>query len=350
VPAAAESGALEFRNLGQPALFSALTLIAEGQVNTFDTPFDRLETSLFTVTDTGTVGPAAMRFTGDGEGGFSALLFGGERLLLTRQALLGGRSWTARIEATSYTGLSCGFLASSGDVLLAVPCAAVFRLDASGIPQVPGAFFVEAERELASVEVSAVALASDLAPDDDGDGIADVLDDCPGVNDPSQNGCTGDAGAGMAPAQDAGVVPDQPRPDAGSGGELTDAGAPLEAGSTPPARFDAGPVGAGGGVSDIPPATGGSSGPSPEPTGSNRVEPSGPAPSSTPSPVQSPSPDAGVEGRTAGKDGGCGCRVGEPVGAPRFGWLWLALFTTLLFRRARVSHGRRGKRLARSCG
>jgi hypothetical protein len=51
-----------------------------------------------------------MRFTGDGRGGYAALLSAGERMLLTRQALLAGRTYTVSFTGTRDGPLSCALM------------------------------------------------------------------------------------------------------------------------------------------------------------------------------------------------------------------------------------------------
>lgn len=332
---------LVLRNDGEPIHFAAPTVIAEGQANTFDTPHDRLEASLYTMTPTGDVGPAPMRFTGDGDDGFSALLFSGERLLLDRQALLGGRLWTVRLEASEYAGLSCGFVSTAGEPLLFVPCAPVFTLDASAVAEVPGAFAVEVTSSLSRVEVGAVALASDATADEDGDDVADVLDDCPGRFNPEQAGCALDEPGDGDGGTDAGAQ----SVDAGAhdaGVEAREAGvfAPASDAAATDAD-DAGPVSGGGGSGSGPALAGGASGSSdgaagasviPEPAGGGTTEPR-------------PGPDAGVH--SARGPEGCACRVTR---APDVAGIVFALFllTTSLLRRGRARRDRSAKRRARA--
>jgi hypothetical protein len=270
---AATSGEVELllSNALGAASFVGLTLLEEGQTNTFDVVFDRLETSLYALHEGDLIGPAPMRFVGDGSVGFSALLEPAERMLLTRQALSPNRLWTARVETATYAGLSCGFSDADGAVLLAVPCAAVFQLDARALNTTPSAFFIELGAASAGITIDAVALASDAAADSDGDAIPDVLDSCVDVANPTQGPCS-DAGSGA---------------NGGAGGESSSGGAGAVDAGAGGARPDAG--GANG-------ASGGAAG-SAENTESEGTAPLTPA-------------DAGSEASANGGSGGSGGNLG----------------------------------------
>jgi hypothetical protein len=313
------TASLFVENVGDSKRFSGFTLIAEGQANTFDTPFDRREVSLFALSEDAVIGPAPMRFTGDGEDGFSALLNGRERLVLTRQALLPARRWTVRLEASGYDGLSCGFVDSDGLALPGKPCTSLFELLSA--ERTPLGFYVENAREGVSVEVRAIALASDAARDADTDGVADVLDACVGRLD-SDVGCE---------SPDAGIVPAAPVLDAG---RLPDAGMELP-GRTLDAGADTGSSGAGGAPQLVPSVTpepdvttppAADAGPGLVTTGGRPVVEPEPAPSLFPS-VATGTPDAGPStGPNGGAKEGCDCAVGHSSShASWAGLAWVAL-------------------------
>lgn len=334
VAEAASRVAIEIRNTGEPTRFVGVTLLEEGRPNTFDSPFDRLEASLFAITSEGPVGPAPMRFTGDGDGGFAALLFGAERLLLTRQALLAATDWTVRVEASDYAGLSCGFLSAHGEPLVRVECRESLGLDARALVEAPGAFFVEADDSVSSVEVLAVALASDQVPDTDGDGVRDVLDECPQQGGPQQGDCVLDGGAEAgAPLLDAGFPGPSPVDAAVEAPLGRDAAPPREAGAS---RRDAGVLANDGGPGIVPPA------PTGEPAASPSAGPGGVLDGGEPSVPPVPSaPDAGVIGGSdQDTDSGCGCRVAGSRAGHSFVWLALFSLTTWRLRRGCARRGR----------
>lgn len=201
--------ALGLRNGGSRLAFGGFTLIREGQVNSFDTLEDRLEAGLYALDQNGAalVGPAPMRFTGDGSAGFKALLMPGERVVLLRQALGAGQRWTARLGGASFDDLSCGLLSLSGELVAKQPCGAVVHLDDHKGAEPRLGFFVELPRASTrpSADLTYVALASDSARDPDEDGTPDVLDNCPGDWNAAQGDCSeeppvipveGDGGAG----------------------------------------------------------------------------------------------------------------------------------------------------------
>ncbi len=219
--AAPSAGAanLTLTSSGQLRAFGGIVLIREGQVNSFDTLEDRLEAALYPLDDGGNAlaGPLPMRFAGDGKAGFEALLMPGERLALLREALAPGHAWSVRLGSTSYEGLRCGLLDSSGAPLLVTPCAALLRLDdRSGVEARLG-FFVElaASSSRPSADLRWVALASDAARDGDSDGVPEVLDNCPGDWNASQGDCS-----------------EEPPNDNGSAGTTGESGAGGEAGAS----------------------------------------------------------------------------------------------------------------------
>jgi MYXO-CTERM domain-containing protein len=174
--------------------FGGFVLIREGQVNSFDTLEDRLEAALYALGSDRTplAGPLPMRFTGDGTAGFEAELFPGERLALLRQAMAPGHAWTARVGSSSYSDLSCGLLDRAGAPFSTAPCADVLHLDDRSGSEARLGFYVELapSSSRSSAEIRYVALASDAARDTDGDGVPEVLDNCPGDWNASQGACS----------------------------------------------------------------------------------------------------------------------------------------------------------------
>jgi hypothetical protein len=229
------------RNQGQRRALGGFVLIREGQVNSFDTPEDRLEAALYALAGEHVVqGPEPMRFVGDGKAGFAALLSPGERMALLRQALAAGQHWTVRLAASSYDDLWCGLLDMHGEPTLRVPCGPLLHLDDSAGRDGRLGFYVErGQAATASTLIRYVALASAAARDADGDGTPEVLDNCPGDWNADQEDCTEEptelpdasAEGGTSEADlDAGAAAEAGEP---AGDETAEAGDPaLEAGVT----------------------------------------------------------------------------------------------------------------------
>jgi hypothetical protein len=230
--------ALGLRNGGSRLAFGGFTLIREGQVNSFDTLEDRLEAGLYALDQNGAVlvGPAPMRFTGDGSAGFKALLMPGERFVLLRQALGAGHRWTARLGGASFDELSCGLLSLGGELVAQQPCRSVVHLDDHAGAEPRLGFFIELGRGRSrkSADITYVALASDSARDPDEDGTPDVLDNCPGDWNAAQGDCSeeppvvpveGDGGAGGN--DNAGGAAE-----GGNGGEISGSGSSIGGGES----------------------------------------------------------------------------------------------------------------------
>ncbi|MFZ5893166.1 MAG: calcium-binding protein [Myxococcota bacterium] len=163
---------------------AAISLKREGAVNDFDTEHERLQVSLFDL-DSSPLLPWPARFVGDARAGFAARLLAHERLVFTREALVAGRRWTARFISSASATLSCGLLADDGSVAASQDCSAglVALDDRNGSAR--AAFFIE-NRGDSPVNLDDVALASDLSPDGDADGLPDVVDSCPRGSLPAQ--------------------------------------------------------------------------------------------------------------------------------------------------------------------
>lgn len=339
---------LAVANAGQLRALGGFVLIREGQVNSFDTLEDRLEAALYALDAEGAVrsGPLPMRFTGDGSAGFQALLLPGERLALLRQALVAGRRWTVRLGSPSYDGLTCGLLDESGAPLAATPCAELVRLDDREGTAARLGFYVELPNGGArsSAEVRYIALASDAARDDDGDGTPEVLDNCPNDWNAAQEACSEEPN----PAGEGGA--------AGEGGESGSAGAAFEggaAGESPESAGEGGAAGettsnpnagtAFGGGSGGPGGTGATGGTSGGGTGGGGVGGTSTIPAGGNSGSVGISgagatgggPEPGGESKRESKsDSGCGCRTaGEPRSSSS-AWLALLLGAALIRRRA----------------
>jgi hypothetical protein len=99
---------------------------------------------------------APSRFTGDGRGGFAATVRGGERLVLTRLALVAGRSWSLAFSTDVDARLVCGVVLSDGSERTAacnsVRGAASARLTPpAGL--LPLALFVDADPSAAALRI-----------------------------------------------------------------------------------------------------------------------------------------------------------------------------------------------------
>jgi hypothetical protein len=99
---------------------------------------------------------APSRFTGDGRGGFAASVRGGERLVLTRLALVAGRSWSLAFSTDVDARLVCGVVLSDGSERTAacnsVRGAASARLTPpAGL--LPLALFVDADPSAAALRI-----------------------------------------------------------------------------------------------------------------------------------------------------------------------------------------------------
>lgn len=306
---------------GTKLAVGGLTFLREGQVNSFDVPEDRLETVLYAVDAQSArlTGPVPMRFSGDGKAGFQVSLRPGERMALMRQALGAGRRWTVRLGASEYAGLKCGLLDLRAAPLSTKDCSALFALDDAIGTDPRLAFYVELPliSDKIGVDVTYVAIASDLARDPDEDGVPDVLDNCPGDWNAAQGDCSEEkppeppaTGAGGAAEGGAGGEPpiggaDDASSSAGNGGGTESASGTAGASDT---------AGAAGNESGAAPGTGGTS--------------------STPSDGSSESGTATSGSRnTAGQHSGCGCQIMTPQRDTPL--LLLALGVTAAFARKR---------------
>jgi hypothetical protein len=226
-------------NIGQRRALGGFVLIREGQVNSFDTPEDRLEAALYALSgENVVVGPAPMRFVGDGVAGFAALLRPSERMALSRQAMAAGQRWTLRLGAASYDDLTCGLLDLRGMPVQRVPCAPLLQVDDSAGTEGRLGLYVELAATSARTEtlVRYLALASGSARDADGDGTPEVLDNCPGDWNAAQADCNEEpAGPEEDASLDAGTAEaGAPPPAEDASVEAVDSGAQVN----PPAELD----------------------------------------------------------------------------------------------------------------
>jgi MYXO-CTERM domain-containing protein len=341
---------LALTSSGQLRAVGGIVLIREGQVNSFDTLEERLEAALYALDDDGSprAGPLPMRFVGDGSAGFQARLMRGERLALLRQALVPGRSWTARVGSSSYEDLTCGLLDRSGAPLAATACAELVRLDDRGGSEARFGFFIELRggSSRAAAEIRYVALASDAARDADQDGVPEVLDNCPNDWNEAQESCdeepppdggggaAGESGGGGEAAVaegGAGGEAGATGVEAGEGGAAGEAiGASGESGLTG-GTSGSGPSGGGAGATTA--GTGGSANGAGAAGGASSVAGSAGNESSAGTAASGASGSGDRPARQQRDDSGCGCRVaGErhrsqaPVG-------FLLLGAALLLRR-----------------
>jgi hypothetical protein len=162
-----------------PFEISAFTLREETRVVGFDDAGDRLAMLLHDPS----LGEAymPMRFVGDGQDGFEALLLPGERLVATRQALAAGRRWFVRFTRPSGEGpLRCGLLDADGGVAVEADCSTgAVVLDDRGGSAARLALFVDNAGSDTPSSLDDWLVVSDAAPDADNDGIPDVVDACP---------------------------------------------------------------------------------------------------------------------------------------------------------------------------
>jgi hypothetical protein len=249
-----------------------------------------------------------MRFTGDGKAGFEALLMPGERLALLRQALAPGHAWSVRLGSTSYDGLRCGLLDGSGTPLLAEPCAALLRLDDRAGTEARLGFYVElaASTSRASAEIRWVALASDAARDTDGDGVPEVLDNCPGDWNAAQGDCSEEPPP-IGPSGGAGAT--------GEGGAGGEAGAATDTGGT--AGSSAGRDSSEGGAAGEPETVTGGAGPLVSNGGATAGATSAAGASSTSGGANGSSGASGSSGMSGTLGGAAGTGSGGSSGSPQ---------------------------------
>jgi hypothetical protein len=364
---------LDLTTSGQLRALGGAVLIREGQVNSFDTLEDRLEAGLYALGGGGSTvaGPLPMRFTGDGDAGFEALLLPGERMALLRQALAPGRRWTVRLGSASYDDLTCGLLDTTGAKVATSACAPLMHFDDHAGSEARLGVFVELAGTTAreSAELRWVALASDAARDDDGDGVPEVLDNCPGAWNPSQASCSEErpASAGGAGGEggEGGVSAEGGAPsaggttgngghvavDGGEAGELggagesaNDTGGVLASGGTAGTAGTAGTGGIGAssgtGASGAGAASGGSAG---NAAGGAPAGASGSPNGGSRAGRDAPSGGAGADSTApegSSQSNGCACRAGARPAAPFSGWFALGLSFVALARRKRSRRAR----------
>jgi hypothetical protein len=183
---------LQFAIARAPISLGNIAVVAEGAANHFDTPADRMEVSLVPVALGGSPGVMPMRCVGDGKSGFAAQLEPGERMVLTRQALVLSNLF-ARFSASSSAGMSCGVVDEGGAVVHRVsPCdpTRLVQLSSEDMIGTPAGFFVEIDTNGTTSVIDDFTVVSGAAPDADGDGIPDAVDNCPAVSNPAQEDCT----------------------------------------------------------------------------------------------------------------------------------------------------------------
>ncbi len=105
-----------------------------------------------------------MRFAGDGLGGYAAVLLGGERMVMTRQALLNGVRWTGQFLARGDDHpLTCGFVDEYGSetTFACTPVNSQVSWEVSSpVEGHPVAFFVENPADASPMELDDMTLAS----------------------------------------------------------------------------------------------------------------------------------------------------------------------------------------------
>ena len=141
---------------------------------TFDTASQQMWTGVLTASSTGPTFDVAP-FTSDGQEGLAAVLHGGERLVMTRRALLPASSWLIDLRVDpGLAGVTCGMILTDGSEV-STWCAATAGsahglLSISSAAQ-PLAFFVDAPTTVVQTRVDDVVLCAD--PVNPGMGICD---------------------------------------------------------------------------------------------------------------------------------------------------------------------------------
>lgn len=156
------AGPLEIVSLLGDFGVNSIVVVAEDAVNDFDTMVKRAGVGLEPIGGGSEVIP--MRFAGDGLGGYAAVLLGGERMVMTRQALLNGVRWRGQFLARGDDHpLTCGFVDEYGSETT-FACTPVNNQVSWEVPSPveghPVAFFVENPADASPMELDDMTLAS----------------------------------------------------------------------------------------------------------------------------------------------------------------------------------------------
>ncbi len=137
-----------------------MVLVPDATVDVFADAAGRLGVGLHSLQN-----PAApivsMRFVGDGKEGYAALLHPGERMIVSRQALVAGRSLVLSLVGTGNSALTCGLLMRDGSQRT-VPCRAdgVAVLLTPPASSHPMAYYVDNPSSGSSVLIDEIAAHS----------------------------------------------------------------------------------------------------------------------------------------------------------------------------------------------
>ena len=136
-----------------------LTMLEEQRVNGFDEGYDRFQVAMVVPT-VSSVTPLPARFVGDGQQGFSALLYGGERLLLNREAVALRGTFDVSFTSSDTGTVRCGFVGQNGTVLAERSCSpgSQNHFEVTGTV-VPSAVFFEVVTGSGPVEIDNVQVA-----------------------------------------------------------------------------------------------------------------------------------------------------------------------------------------------
>ena len=171
--------------LGGSFELGELTLVDEERVNSFDVGYDRYRAAMVVPAISSST-PLPARFVGDGQLGFSALLYGGERLLLEREAVALTGAFDISFSSPDLGSLRCGLVDQHGTIIAEQSCLPGdqnhFEVTGSGLPS---AVFFEVPTGSGPVEVDNVQVSVAVPPTnptcDDGIANGDETDvDCGG--------------------------------------------------------------------------------------------------------------------------------------------------------------------------
>lgn len=142
-------------NMSTPVYVTEIVLVRDGVVLDFDSADERAAVGL--VAGGRPIEP--MRFTGDGQGGFAALLGATERMVVTRQALTSGRNYTLTFAASRDSDATCGFIYADGtETITRCSISKGLAKAALGATGQPLAYFIELPRAAGDTRISKVLL------------------------------------------------------------------------------------------------------------------------------------------------------------------------------------------------
>jgi hypothetical protein len=118
---ATDTLAISVRVAGGSFEVGELTLVEDQRVNDFDEGHARSQVAMVVPNASATT-PLPARFVGDGQQGFSALLYAGERLLLNREATALRGAFDVSFTTPDVGTIRCGLVAGDGSVLTDAAC------------------------------------------------------------------------------------------------------------------------------------------------------------------------------------------------------------------------------------